>query len=145
MTYHVHDDRAPRGGGFIIGLLAGAAVGSGIALLFAPRQGADIRHDLAEGAQQAGRRLNEAYGTVAESARRNARRFANQAEGLRESFRRGAEDVTSGHTYDRAADASRVLRDAVGEATYKPAPTGSSEGPSESRPTDPFGTRSPLV
>ena len=144
MTHHVHDDRAPRGGGFIIGLLAGAAVGSGIALLFAPRQGADIRHDLVQGAQQAGRRLNEAYGTVAESARRNARRLANQAEGLRESFRRDV-DVTSGQAYDRAADASRVLRDAVGEATYTPTPTGSSEGPSESRPADPFGTRSPLV
>jgi gas vesicle protein len=35
-----------NGGGFLTGMICGAAVGAGIALLFAPKSGANMRRDL---------------------------------------------------------------------------------------------------
>ena len=76
MTYHPlptnppqHDDYSA----FVLGLVAGAAVGGGLALLFAPQEGAQTRHGLAAGAQQAGKRVTQAYGSLAGTARRSAR------------------------------------------------------------------------
>jgi hypothetical protein len=104
-----------------------------------------MRQGLAAGAQQAGRRLTEAYGSVAGTARRNARRLVGQ--GGRRTDGLGDSDLSfaSGQFRDRAADASQVLGDAVGEARYEPAATEPSEtGPGATSPA-PSDPRSPLV
>ncbi len=53
-------------GGFLAGLVVGAALGAGIALLFAPRKGAKTRAALEAGARRigssAGRRFRELKG-----------------------------------------------------------------------------------
>lgn len=120
MTHHElpRQSRRDDHGGFVLGLIAGAAVGGGLALLFAPTEGAQTRHGLASSAQQAGRRMTQAYGSLAGSARRNVRRFASYTRGGAD----GTTTLTPGDThYERARPASDVLRDAVGEATYTPA------------------------
>ena len=71
--------------GWVVGLIAGAALGGGLALLFAPRQGTDTRHQLAQRGQQAGRQLRQAYDSVAGTTRRNARRLTEQAQDWRRS------------------------------------------------------------
>lgn len=147
MTYHeLPTTQMHRGdnSGFVLGLIAGAAVGGGLALLFAPNEGAQTRHGLAAGAQQAGRRVSEAYGSLAGSARRNVRRFSNYTRGGAAS----AADTTSNSLstdshYERARPAGDVIRDAVGEAIYTPASTPNmSAGPGV---TTPAPDRSPLV
>ena len=70
---------------WVVGLIAGAALGGGLALLFAPRQGTYTRNQLAERGQQAGRQLRHAYDSVAGTARRNARRLSEQAQDWRRS------------------------------------------------------------
>ena len=70
---------------WVVGLIAGAALGGGLALLFAPRQGTYTRNQLAERGQQAGRQLRHAYDSVAGTARRNARRLGEQAQDWRRS------------------------------------------------------------
>jgi gas vesicle protein len=92
MTYNMHDydSRERNNNRLLMGLVAGAAFGGGLALLFAPRQGADMRHDLASGAQRAGRKLRDGYESVADSVRQRARQFADQAQELRET----ADDAT---------------------------------------------------
>lgn len=94
MTYDMHDyDRSRPNGRLLMGLVAGAAVGGGLALLFAPRQGVDMRHDLATGAQRAGRRLRDGYETVADNVRHRARQLADQTQDLREHAHETAESV----------------------------------------------------
>jgi gas vesicle protein len=165
MTYHelpTSPSNRDDGGHFLVGLIAGAAVGGGLALLFAPRQGADMRHDLASGAQQAGRRISQAYDSVAGTARRNARRFVGYAGGRSskahddtftplpgEVSTFGASSSTSttpSEPFDRGDDPSRVLRDAIGEATYQPAPVAPAEtGPGATSPAPPADDKSPLA
>lgn len=86
MKYDMHDydSRSRANSSLLMGLMAGAAVGGGLALLFAPRQGSEMRHDLASGAQRAGRRLRDGYESMAETVRDRARRLAEQTDDLRE-------------------------------------------------------------
>jgi gas vesicle protein len=69
----------PSGGVFLAGLLMGAAVGAGLALLFAPKAGRELRRDLAESARRAResardayRRATERVGKVGETATKAA-------------------------------------------------------------------------
>jgi gas vesicle protein len=123
MSSHIPHESSSRDHTFLLGLLAGAAVGGSIALLFAPREGSDIRHGLAEGARQAGRRLSETYGTVADTARRGARQIATQAERMRASGWVGMASDDAAWPEDRAATPSEVFRAATAEATYTPSQT----------------------
>lgn len=137
MTYHALPTTTPRErddySGFVLGLIAGAAVGGGLALLFAPSEGAQTRQGLASGAQQAGRRVTQAYGSLAGTARRNARRFVGYTGGAANNATEGA--GTDGEHYERSRPASDVIRDAVGEATYTPAETpATSTGPGTTAP-----------
>ena len=55
-------------GMFLLGALAGALVGAGVALLMAPKTGEQIRRDLSDG-----------YSTVRDAASRRARDIADRA------------------------------------------------------------------
>lgn len=64
------------GGGFVVGLLAGAAIGAGIGMLLAPKSGAELReqlsgraNDLAEKASQQYRRASGVANDLAERGR----------------------------------------------------------------------------
>jgi gas vesicle protein len=57
-----------EGGGFLLGALAGALVGAGVALLLAPKTGAQIRSDISEG-----------YNTAKDAAARRYRDIADKA------------------------------------------------------------------
>ncbi|BCS35025.1 hypothetical protein TBR22_A42510 [Luteitalea sp. TBR-22] len=151
MTLSTLDTRSPRpDGGFLLGLLAGAAVGGGLALLFAPQEGADTRQALATRGQQAGRRISDAYSSVAAQARRGARNLASRPAAPRHdpSGRNGEPGhatLVAGHTHERSADPSRVISDVVGEATYTPAPVAPAEsGPGATSPA-PSNTTWPVV
>lgn len=57
---------------FLAGLLMGTAVGAGLALLFAPKSGRELRQQLAESA----RRAREAYAQATEKVSETASRAA---------------------------------------------------------------------
>jgi gas vesicle protein len=97
MPHHFeHQDRQSNST-FMLGLMAGTAIGAGLALLMAPREGAEMRRELSNGAHKLGEQLSHG----AESVRKTARMAADTATDLIE---RG-----------RAAyyDASATARDAV--------------------------------
>ena len=109
MKYDMHDyDRSRTGNHLLMGLMAGAAVGGGLALLFAPRQGAEMRHELATGAQRAGKRLREGYESMSESVRQRARHLADEAH----------------HMHERANEESEPVRESVDAATARRMPNG---------------------
>ena len=92
---HVHDNNEhdEAGGGFIIGLLAGALLGVGLGMLLAPKAGADLRDELGEQARSFGAKASERYQRASETATGltgRGREFVNQA---REAVNRGAEEA----------------------------------------------------
>lgn len=117
---------------WVLGLIAGAALGSGLALLFAPRQGAATRHQLAERGHEAGRQMRHAYASVAGTARRNARRLSDQAQEWRRqrSEAAGARESIYGDYgaagSTPASEAPNLLRDGIHEVT--PGPTAVTPG-----------------
>ena len=72
-------------GMFLLGALAGALVGAGVALLMAPKSGAAVRRD-----------LNEGFSTVKDAAARRYREVAEKATAL-------YEQKTAGDRFNGAA------------------------------------------
>jgi len=62
---HDYDLEGGAGPGFLVGLLAGAALGAGLGLLFAPKKGRELRGQLADSASSIGRVASDRYHKVA--------------------------------------------------------------------------------
>jgi gas vesicle protein len=56
-----------NGGGFVMGLIAGAAVGAALGLMFAPKRGSELRDDLAKSTEGMRRRASQAYDAVSDT------------------------------------------------------------------------------
>ena len=86
------------GAAFALGLLAGAAIGVGLGLLFAPKEGAALRRDIAKRARDLGEdagqqidRVTEAADELVERGRDVAQRTRRAVStGIREARRYGA-------------------------------------------------------
>jgi gas vesicle protein len=63
-----NEEESTGSGTFLLGALAGALVGAGVALLMAPKSGAEVRQDLTTG-----------YGSMREAAARRYRDLAERA------------------------------------------------------------------
>ncbi len=81
MPYEVEPEgRRPGGGAFLAGLLMGAAIGAGLALLFAPKKGSELRGQLAESAKKARESARQAYTQAAQSASAAASRAVSEVD-----------------------------------------------------------------
>ena len=63
-----NDEESTGSGMFLLGAVAGALVGAGVALLMAPKAGAEVRRDLSDG-----------YSSVRDAATRRYRDLADRA------------------------------------------------------------------
>ena len=71
------------GGGFIMGLLAGVALGAGLGILLAPKAGTELRGQVAEQARMFGTKASEQYRRASETATgwaEKGREMVNQAK-----------------------------------------------------------------
>ncbi|MDQ3170025.1 MAG: YtxH domain-containing protein [Acidobacteriota bacterium] len=59
--YDRFDDEGSGGGGFVMGLIAGAVLGAGIGMLLAPKAGSELRGQLNEQAARLRERASEGY------------------------------------------------------------------------------------
>ena len=64
--YEPHYEDETGGGGFLLGLLAGTALGAAIGLMFAPRAGAEIRQTLYDSTSDLRRKAYDAYGQASD-------------------------------------------------------------------------------
>ena len=62
------NEGAAGGAGFALGVIAGVVVGAGVALLFAPKPGRDLRQDLGEQMGSLGRAVKDKYRDLAQRA-----------------------------------------------------------------------------
>ena len=109
---HDHESRHP----FALGVLTGAAVGAGVALLYAPRTGAQMRHDLgdqlsrAKGSCSAG--YQRAKGTaghwaekVADGARETGQYVREVSDAVRRKAHKEAQALKEPHNEPRTTPA----------------------------------------
>jgi gas vesicle protein len=86
-----------RDNGFVIGLLAGTCLGAGLAMLFAPRSGSDLRQQMADSAKDLGERAAEQYqqvsSRVGEVVDELTRKGQDVRDDVAETVARGAHEV----------------------------------------------------
>lgn len=103
-----HNDGAGRSSvAFGVGLLAGAVIGVGLGLLFAPKEGAALRRDIARRARDLRDEADEQYGRVAEAAGDLAGRGRDVAQRARTAVATGIREARryANDAADAAADA----------------------------------------
>jgi gas vesicle protein len=101
------------GGGFVSGLLFGAAVGAALGVIFAPRAGTDTRRQIAE----SGKNLREGALRTYEQARDGANTAVSKA---RTAYDRGREafDKTRKDVEDTVSDAADQASDAMSSGGF---------------------------
>ena len=89
------DSRSSSVGVFAIGLLCGAALGAAVALLYAPKPGAETRRHVSDSAQRLKRRASEAYDGASHAVGDVLARSRRAVEVGRETFRKARPDNES--------------------------------------------------
>jgi gas vesicle protein len=118
--YDRFDNEGGGGSSFVMGLLTGTVLGAGLGMLFAPKAGSELRHQLsdqaghlANTASEGYRRASEAAGTWKERGREVGREMYDKA---RDAVSRGVDE------------ADRYVRETTGAPGSSSSPGSSSFG-----------------
>jgi gas vesicle protein len=84
--YEPHYEEEAGGGGFLIGLLCGTALGAAIGLMFAPKAGSEFRQRLYESTGDMRRKAYQTYDQASEQVNTVASRARQAVERGREAF-----------------------------------------------------------
>jgi gas vesicle protein len=125
--YEPHYEKESGGGGFLIGLLCGTALGAAIALMFAPKTGSEIRQQLYDSTGNLRRKAYETYGQASEQVGHMAAKATEQvntvAAKAREAVERGKE------AYESARQSASGQKSGNGPVTdFNRPPTATPEG-----------------
>jgi gas vesicle protein len=107
MSYSERDNAA----GFTAGLVAGAIVGAGVALMLAPRSGADLREDLSESWTTLLDAVGRRYRALADKAGVELENIQEKIDQAADSFESGANAVVEAAAGARRAAGKRARRD----------------------------------
>ena len=84
--YEPHYEEESTGGGFLIGLLCGTALGAAIGLMFAPKAGSEIRQTLYDSTGDIRRRASEKYDQATEQVNNIVTKGRQAVDRGREAF-----------------------------------------------------------
>lgn len=84
--YEPHYEEETGGGGFLIGLLCGTALGAAIGLMFAPRAGSELRQRLYDSTGDIRRKAYETYGQASEQVNDMVSKGRDAVDRGREAF-----------------------------------------------------------
>ena len=94
--YEPHYEEETSGGGFLIGLLCGAALGAAIGLMFAPRSGSEIRQTLYDSTGDIRRKAQEKYDQATEQVNNIVSKGREAVDRGREAFDSARQAASSG-------------------------------------------------
>jgi gas vesicle protein len=102
------EDEMQQGGGFLLGLLAGAVIGTGLGLLFAPKAGADLRNDLSSSANDFAETASRQYRKASAAATQYAEKGRDMYNTARQAVNRGMRqaDRYASEAADEAMDSA---------------------------------------
>lgn len=98
--YEPHYEEESGGGGFILGLLCGTALGAAIGLMFAPKAGSELRQRLYEQTGDIRQKAYETYGQATEQVNNivsKGRQAVDRGREAFESARQSAAAQTTGN------------------------------------------------
>lgn len=96
--YEPHYDEEAGGGGFLIGLLCGTALGAAIGLMFAPKAGSEFRQRLYESTGDIRRKAYETYDQASEQVNTMVTKGRQAVDRGREAFDSARQSAASGTT-----------------------------------------------
>lgn len=105
---HDRYDSDHGGGSFVAGLLTGTVLGAGLGMLFAPRAGSELRHQITDQAGNLAKEASEGYRRASESAGTWAEKGREVAGKAGEAFTHGVDEAQR-----YARDAEKYVRDAA--------------------------------
>jgi gas vesicle protein len=85
------------GGGFVFGLLCGAALGAALGLLFAPKAGSELRQTLYDSTDDIRKKANDAYGQATQTVNDYVAKGREVVDRGRQAFDSAREAATEGN------------------------------------------------
>ena len=85
------------GGGFLVGLLCGTALGAAIGLMFAPRVGSEMRQTLYDSTGDLRRKAYDAYGQASEQINNMVSKGKQAVDRGREAFDSARQSASQGN------------------------------------------------
>ena len=92
--YEPHYEEESGGGGFLIGLLCGTALGAAVGLMFAPKAGSDLRRTLYESTGDIRQKAYDAYGQATEQVNNYVAKGKQAVDRGREAFENARQSAT---------------------------------------------------
>jgi gas vesicle protein len=92
--YEPHYEEESGGGGFLIGLLCGTALGAAVGLMFAPKAGSELRQTLYESTGDIRQKAYDAYGQATEQVNTYVAKGRQAVERGREAFDNARQSAT---------------------------------------------------
>src|SRR5215208_4289797 len=96
--YEPHYEDESGGGGFLIGLLCGTALGAAVGLMFAPKAGSQLRQTLYESTGDIRQKAYDAYGQATEQVNTYVAKGRQAVERGREAFDNARQSATGPST-----------------------------------------------
>jgi gas vesicle protein len=102
--YEPHYEEESGGGGFVLGLLCGAALGAAIGLMFAPKAGSELRQTLYDSTDDIRKKATDAYGQATQTVNDYV---AKGTQTVNDYVAKGKEAVERGRqAYDNARESA---------------------------------------
>ena len=92
--YEPHYEEESGGGGFLIGLLCGTALGAAVGLMFAPKAGSELRQTLYDSTGDIRQKAYDAYGQATEQVNNYVAKGKQAVERGREAFDSARQSAT---------------------------------------------------
>jgi len=125
--YEPHYEEEAGGGGFLIGLLCGTAIGAAIGLMFAPKAGSEVRQRLYESTGDMRRKAYETYDQASEQVNSMMSKGREAVDRGREAFenaRQSAAGQSTGGNGTASDFGTSQSRSGVSDFTGGPRTTG---------------------
>jgi gas vesicle protein len=94
--YEPHYEEESGGGGFLIGLLCGTALGAAIGLMFAPKAGSEFRQKIYESTGDMRRKAYETYGQASEQMNNIVSKGRQAVDRGKEAFETARQSASGG-------------------------------------------------
>jgi gas vesicle protein len=99
--YEPHYEEESGGGGFVFGLLVGAALGAAVGLMFAPKAGSELRQTIYDQTGDIRKKATDAYGQATQTVNDYVAKGRDAVERGKQAFDNARESATEGYTQAR--------------------------------------------